>query len=158
MNSAAVAQVIPLLQPADRRQAAYYRAELEERQALVDDEIAVCYAALGACKGRGDLRGVHRIGQVIRDKQKEQFELHRLRVALGRRFFPKPATAATRVRCFDVEITRDGSWWRIGIPDLDDVTTARHHGSAEMPARERIAFSTATPIAQVAVRIVGDHG
>jgi hypothetical protein len=85
---------------------------------------------------------VHRVGRVIRDKQKEQFELHRLREALGHRFFPKLVTPAA-TRCFDVEITGDGSRWRIAIPDLNDVTTTRHHISAEMTARQQIAFSTA---------------
>lgn len=148
----AEAQVIPLLQPADRRQAAYYRAEVEDRLALVGDEIAAYYGALAASQAKRDVRGVQRIGQVIRFKQKEQFELHRLREALGNRFFPALASAAVPVRCFDVEITRDGSRWRIAIPELDGVTTAPSRRSAEIVAREQIAFTSATPIAHVAVR------
>lgn len=155
VNRASTARVVPLLQPGDRRQAAYYRSELDERLTRIEGEIAEHFVALGVFQGQGYVRGLCRVSQAIRDGQKEQFELHRLRDALEHRFFPSLATRVRTVHCFDAEIIRDGSWWKIYIPAMDELTKARHRGEVEMTAREHIAFGVATPIAEVAVRIVG---
>ncbi|MGV0653753.1 hypothetical protein ABQE48_07715 [Mycolicibacterium thermoresistibile] len=54
---------------------------------------------------------------------------------------------------YRVEIERDDRWWMIHVPELDELTQARRLGEAEQMARELIAVSTGTPIADVAVRI-----
>jgi hypothetical protein len=59
------------------------------------------------------------------------------------------------VRCFDIDITRNGPWWRVHIPEINELTKTRHRGQAERMAREHIALNTGTPIAEVAVRILG---
>lgn len=147
------ARVVPLIQPADSRQAMYYRAVLDEQQAQVDDEIANQYEALAKFRDGGDMPRMRRAILTIREKQKEQFELDCLREALQRRFFPALATQVRPVRCFDIDIVRTGSWWRVDIPEINELTRARQRGQAERVAREQIAFSTATPIAEVAVRV-----
>ena len=59
------------------------------------------------------------------------------------------------VRQYDVEVTRDGRWWAIHIPELDGLTQARNEGEIEEMARDYIAVTTDTPIAEVHVRIKG---
>jgi hypothetical protein len=60
----------------------------------------------------------------------------------------------TRVRHqYKVEITRDGRWWMVHIPEIDGLTQARRIGEAEKMAREFIALETSTPITQVMVTI-----
>jgi hypothetical protein len=55
------------------------------------------------------------------------------------------------VRCYDIEVTRDGRWWMVSVPELDGLTQARCPGEIEGMAREYIAVSTGTPIDQVAI-------
>jgi hypothetical protein len=52
---------------------------------------------------------------------------------------------------FDIDVTRDGGWWMIHIPELGGLTPARFPGEVELTAREYIAVSTGTPIDQVAI-------
>ena len=54
---------------------------------------------------------------------------------------------------YKVEITRDGRWWMVHIPEIDGLTQARRIGEAEQMAREFIALETSTPITQVMVTI-----
>jgi hypothetical protein len=58
------------------------------------------------------------------------------------------------LRQYDVEVTRDGRWWMIHIPELDGLTQARNEGEIEEMARDFIAVTTDTPIAEVGVRVV----
>ena len=60
------ARVVPLLQPGDRRQAAYYRSELDERMTRIAGEIAEHFVALGVFQGQGYARGLHLVSQAIR--------------------------------------------------------------------------------------------
>ena len=48
---------------------------------------------------------------------REQFELYRMYEALQQRFFPARVTQPQPLRCFDIDITRDGAWWRVRIPE-----------------------------------------
>jgi hypothetical protein len=137
------------------RQAEYYKTVLDEQRARLDGEIADHYVALGESQQSGHSRGTRRVSQTIREKQREQFELECLREALKQRFFPTLATPVTPVRCFDIEISGNRPWWRVHIPEINDATKVRHRGEAEMMARELIALSTGTPIAEVAVRVLG---
>lgn len=52
---------------------------------------------------------------------------------------------------FDIDVTRDGGWWTVHIPELGGRTQARYPREVELMAREYIAVSTGTPIDQVAI-------
>jgi hypothetical protein len=52
---------------------------------------------------------------------------------------------------FDIDVTRDGGWWMVHIPELGGRTQARYPREVEPMAREYIAISTGTPIDQVAI-------
>jgi hypothetical protein len=56
------------------------------------------------------------------------------------------------MRVYGIEVSRDGDWWMIRVPEIDQVTQARHAGEVELMARELIAVSTGTPLDQVAVK------
>ncbi len=45
------------------------------------------------------------------------------------------------MRVFDVEVTRDGPWWMIAIPELDGLTQARNRAEVETMAREYISLT-----------------
>lgn len=57
------------------------------------------------------------------------------------------------MKVYKAEVTRDGKWWMIAIPELDGLTQARRLGEVEKMAREFIAVETGTPIAKVAVDV-----
>ena len=52
---------------------------------------------------------------------------------------------------FDIEVTRDGGWWAVHIPELGGLTQARYPSEVEPIAREYIAVSTGTSVDQVAI-------
>lgn len=54
---------------------------------------------------------------------------------------------------YKIEVSRDGRWWMINVPELDELTQARRLTEVEQNARELIAVSTGTPIKDVAVHI-----
>jgi hypothetical protein len=54
---------------------------------------------------------------------------------------------------YDAEATRDGRWWMIHILEIDGLIQARNLEEAELMAREYIAVSTGTPIADIDVTI-----
>ena len=58
---------------------------------------------------------------------------------------------------FDIDVTRDGGWWMVYIPELGGLTQARHSREVELMAREYIAVSTGTPIDQVAISLASVH-
>jgi hypothetical protein len=55
---------------------------------------------------------------------------------------------------FDINVTRDGRWWMVHIPELDGLTQARYRGEVEQMARECIAVSTGTPVEDITVRVI----
>ncbi|OHU89889.1 hypothetical protein [Mycobacterium talmoniae] len=55
---------------------------------------------------------------------------------------------------YKVELERDGRWWMVHVPEIDELTQARRLGEAELMARELIALSTGTALADVSVCIV----
>ena len=110
---------------------------LDEQRARVDAEIAELYLALTTCKEFGDLPGMRSASRTIMHQLREQFELYRMYEALQQRFFPARATQPQPLRCIDIDITRDGAWWRVRIPEIDGLTKVRHRGDAEMAARRR---------------------
>lgn len=52
---------------------------------------------------------------------------------------------------YKIEVTRDGKWWMISIPDLDGLTQARRISEIEDMAREYIAVTTGTRLDEVAI-------
>jgi hypothetical protein len=52
---------------------------------------------------------------------------------------------------FDINVTRDGGWWLVHIPELGGLTPARFPGEVELTARQFIAVRTGPPIDQVAI-------
>lgn len=52
-----------------------------------------------------------------------------------------------------ITIERDGRWWMVHIPELDGLTQARRLAEAPLMAREWIAVSTGTPVAEVSVTV-----
>ena len=147
------AQVVALDQPAELRQAEYYKAMLDEQRGRLEDEIADHSTALQTSQNNGE---VHKLRRIIAQKRREQFELDRLREALQTRFFPNQATRDGPARHFDIEITHDGAWWSVQIPEIDAVTKVRRREDAELMAREHIAVTIYAPIAEVDVRVVSE--
>ncbi|TCN51768.1 hypothetical protein EV641_109159 [Rhodococcus sp. SMB37] len=45
---------------------------------------------------------------------------------------------------YRVNVTREGKWWMVAIPELDELTQARRIGEAEAMARDLIALRTIT--------------
>ena len=55
---------------------------------------------------------------------------------------------------YKVEVTRDGRWWMVNVPELDQLTQARRIGEVEEMARSLIAISTGTRVSDIAIDIV----
>ena len=55
---------------------------------------------------------------------------------------------------YKVEVTRDGHWWMIHVPEIDQLTQARRISEVTEMARSLIAISTDKPLDQIAVDIV----
>jgi hypothetical protein len=54
---------------------------------------------------------------------------------------------------YKIEVTRDGRWWMIHIPDVGGLTQARRLSEVDYMARDYIALVTHTPIDEIAVRV-----
>ncbi|MGW4482020.1 hypothetical protein [Rhodococcus triatomae] len=57
------------------------------------------------------------------------------------------------MRTYTVEVTREGEWWMVSIPELDGLTQARQLSEAELMAREYIAVTLGVPLGDVAVEL-----
>lgn len=55
---------------------------------------------------------------------------------------------------YKVELTRDGRWWLVHIPEIDGVTQARRLAEAPTMAREYIALDRGIRLRDVKVEIV----
>ena len=60
----------------------------------------------------------------------------------------------TSVREYKIEVTREGRWWMIRIPDVGGLTQARRLSEVDYMARDYIALVTHTPIEKITVRTV----
>lgn len=58
------------------------------------------------------------------------------------------------MREYKVEVERDGRWWMIRVPELDQITQARRVNEIEDMARSLIAVSTDSPLTDIGVQIV----
>ena len=54
---------------------------------------------------------------------------------------------------YKVEVSRDGRWWMIHVPEIDQITQARRISEIEDMARSLIAISTDNPLTDIAVHI-----
>jgi predicted XRE-type DNA-binding protein len=52
---------------------------------------------------------------------------------------------------FKIEVTREGRWWMVHIPEIDGLTQARRLSEAETMAREYIALDRGLPYDQIKV-------
>jgi hypothetical protein len=55
---------------------------------------------------------------------------------------------------YKAEVTRDGRWWMIYVPEIDQLTQARRINEINEMARSLIAISTGEPLEQITVDIV----
>ena len=54
---------------------------------------------------------------------------------------------------YRAEVTREGRWWMVAVPEIDGLTQARHIGEAELMARELIAVTLDVDLDDVAVDV-----
>ena len=54
---------------------------------------------------------------------------------------------------YKVDITREGRWWMVHIPEIDGLTQARRLAEAPMMAREYIALDRGIPLREVNVEV-----
>ena len=54
---------------------------------------------------------------------------------------------------YRVEVTTDGRWWMVGVPELDELTQARRLAEVETMAKEVIALRTGSLVEDIAVAI-----
>jgi hypothetical protein len=54
---------------------------------------------------------------------------------------------------YDITVERDGRWWMITVPEIDQVTQARRITEIEDMARSLVAISTDAPLTDIAVHI-----
>jgi hypothetical protein len=57
---------------------------------------------------------------------------------------------------YQVEVTRDGRWWMISVPEIDGLTQARRLAEVEQMARELIAVTLDVRLSEVAVDVTLD--
>ena len=58
------------------------------------------------------------------------------------------------MRTFGIKVTRDGRFWLIEVPEIEQFTQARNRGEIELMARELISLCLDVSIGDVAVRIM----
>lgn len=61
-------------------------------------------------------------------------------------------------KTYDVNVSRDGKWLMVEIPEIDAVTQARFVGEVELMARDCIAVMLDLPVTEVAVNWNGKIG
>jgi predicted RNase H-like HicB family nuclease len=57
---------------------------------------------------------------------------------------------------YRVEVTREGRWWMISVPEIDGLTQARRLAEVEQMARELIAVTLDVRLSEVAVDVTLD--
>ncbi|MBB3035963.1 hypothetical protein [Hoyosella altamirensis] len=62
-------------------------------------------------------------------------------------------------RAYEVKVTREGRWWMVRVPELDELTQARRLSEVEQMARELIALANDSRISDVDVTVTVEvHG
>jgi hypothetical protein len=54
---------------------------------------------------------------------------------------------------YKIDITREGRWWMVHIPEVGGITQARRLAEAPMMAREYIALDRGIPLREITVEI-----
>lgn len=54
---------------------------------------------------------------------------------------------------YTVSVTREGRWWMVRVPEIDQVTQARRLSEVTKAARELIAVTLDVPMSKVGVRV-----
>ncbi|WP_458681936.1 HicB family toxin-antitoxin system [Prescottella equi] len=54
---------------------------------------------------------------------------------------------------YRVEVTREGKWWMVAIPEIDGLTQARRLEEVELMAREYIAVDTGVKLDEVSADV-----
>ena len=54
---------------------------------------------------------------------------------------------------YAVSVTREGRWWMVRVPEIDQVTQARRLSEVTKAARELIAVTLDVPMSKVGVRV-----
>ena len=54
---------------------------------------------------------------------------------------------------YTVSVTREGRWWIVRVPEVDQVTQARRLSEVTTAARELIAMTLDVPMSKVHVRV-----
>jgi len=57
---------------------------------------------------------------------------------------------------YRAQVTRDGRWWMISVPEIDGLTQARRLSEVELMARELIAVTLDLRLSEVAVDVTLD--
>ena len=57
------------------------------------------------------------------------------------------------MREYKIEVERDGRWWIIHVPEIEQITQARRISEIEDMARSLIAISTDRPISEITVHV-----
>lgn len=52
-------------------------------------------------------------------------------------------------KAYDVDVTRDGRWWLISVPEIDQLTQARRLKDVHEMAAELVALHTDLPVSMV---------
>lgn len=55
---------------------------------------------------------------------------------------------------YTADVTREGRWWMVSVPEVDGLTQARRLGEAELMARELVAVTLDLELDEVEVDIV----
>ena len=56
---------------------------------------------------------------------------------------------------YTVSVPREGRWWIVRVPEIDQVTQARRLSEVTKAARELIAVTLGVPMSTVGVRVEG---
>ena len=59
---------------------------------------------------------------------------------------------------YAVSVTREGRWWMVRVPEIDQVTQARRLSEVTRAARELIAVTLDVPMSTVGVRVRVEGG
>ena len=59
---------------------------------------------------------------------------------------------------YTVSVTREGRWWIVRVPEIDQVTQARRLSEVTKAARELIAVTLDVPMSTVGVRVRVERG